>query len=92
MPPDPDGGRIERDTDTGEPTGTLRGTAFKLIGDVIPEHSLAEQKNALLAYQEMAAAAGITLVHDPMLDLESITAYNELAVVGEGFDSKNPSH
>jgi predicted amidohydrolase YtcJ len=74
------------------PPVSLEKLLFKLIEDVIPEHSLAEQKNALLAYQEMAAAVGITLVHDPMLDLESITAYNELAAVGEGFDSKNPSH
>ena len=29
--PDPEGGRIERDPDTGLPSGTLRETAFKLI-------------------------------------------------------------
>jgi hypothetical protein len=40
----------------------------------------------------MAAATGITLVYDPMLDPESIAAFNELAAAGEGFDSKNPSH
>ena len=77
---DPDGGRIERDPDSGEPTGTLREpSAFKLIEDVIPEHSLEERKNALLAYQDMAARVGITMVHDAMLDTESIAAYNELA-------------
>ncbi len=78
--PDPDGGRIERDPKTGEPSGTLRETAFKLIEDVIPEHSLEEQKNALIEYQKMAARAGITLVHDAMLDNESVKAYNELAM------------
>ncbi len=76
---DPDGGRIERDPETGEPSGTLRETAFKLIEDVIPKHSLEERKNALIEYQKMAAKAGITLVHDAMLDSVSITAYNELA-------------
>jgi len=80
---DPDGGRIERNPETGEPTGTLRETAFKLIEDVIPEHSLEEQKNALIEYQNMAVRAGITLVHDAMLDTESITAYNELAETGQ---------
>lgn len=77
--PDPDGGRIERDPKTGEPSGTLRETAFKLIEDVIPKHSLEEQKNALIEYQKMAAQAGITLVHDAMLDTESVLAYNELS-------------
>ena len=79
---DPDGGKIERNPDTGEPSGTLRETAFKLVEDVIPDHSLEERKNALMEYQKMAAKTGITLTHDPMLDTESITAYNELA--GEG--------
>ncbi len=81
--PDPDGGRIERNPETGEPTGTLRETAFKLIKDVIPKHSLEERKNALIEYQKMAAKAGITLVHDAMLDSVSITAYNELAEAGQ---------
>ena len=80
---DPNGGRIERDPVTGEPSGTLRETAFKLIEDVIPEYSLEERKNALIAYQKMAAEAGITLTHDPMLDTESVTAYNELAREGK---------
>jgi len=78
----PDGGRIERDPDTGEPSGTLRETAFKLVEDVIPDHSLEERKNALIEYQKMAVKAGITLTHDPMLDTESVTAYNELAREG----------
>ena len=80
---DPDGGRIERDPNTGDPSGTLRETAFKLIEDVIPKHSREERKNALLEYQKMAARAGITLVHDAMLDVESIAAYNELAQAGQ---------
>jgi hypothetical protein len=81
--PDPDGGRIERNPETGEPTGTLRETAFKLIEDVIPEHSREERKNALIEYQKMAARAGITLVHDAMLDAETTTAFNELAEAGQ---------
>ncbi len=79
---DPDGGRIERDPDTGEPSGTLRETAFNLVEDVIPDHSLEERKNALIEYQKMAAKAGITLTHDPMLETESVAAFNELAREG----------
>jgi len=81
--PDPAGGRIERDSETQEPSGTLRETAFKLVEDVIPDYALEERKNALVEYQKMAAKAGITLVHDPMLDAESITAFNELAREGK---------
>jgi len=77
--PDPEGGRIERDPETGEPSGTLRETAFKLVEGVIPDYTLEERKNALLAYQEMAARAGITMCHDAMLDAQAIAAFNSLA-------------
>ena len=77
--PDPDGGRIERGSETGQPSGTLRETAFKLIEGVIPDHSKEERKKALLAYQEMANRAGITMSHDAMLDVQAIAAFNALA-------------
>jgi len=77
--PDPEGGRIERDPKTGQPSGTLRETAFKLVESVIPDYSLEERKKALLAYQEMAIRVGITMCHDAMLDTQSIAAFNALA-------------
>ena len=78
--PDPVGGRIERDPETGHPSGTLREeTAFKLVEKAIPKYSLEERKNALLAYQDMATRAGITLSHDAMLDAQAISAFNILA-------------
>ena len=77
--PDPEGGRIERHPDTGQPSGTLRETATKLVESVIPEPSLEERKKALLAYQDMALSVGITLSHDAMLDAHSIAALNALA-------------
>ncbi len=77
--PDPDGGRIERHPETGEPSGTLRETAMNLIREALPDYTLEERKNALLAYQEMAAQAGITLSHDSMVDQPTIAAFNALA-------------
>lgn len=77
--PDPEGGRIERHPDTGQPSGTLRETAAKLIESVIPEPSLEERKKALLAYQDMALSVGIIMSHDAMLDVDSIAAFNALA-------------
>ncbi len=77
--PDPEGGRIERDPETGQPSGTLRETAFKLVESVIPDYSIEERKKTLLAYQEMANRVGITMSHDAMLDTQSIAAFNALA-------------
>lgn len=76
--PDPEGGFIGRDVKTGEPNGTLRETAMNLVKSVIPEYSTAERAQALLAYQEMAHAAGVTMTHDAMLDAQSIAAYKQL--------------
>ncbi|UCG11809.1 MAG: amidohydrolase [Deltaproteobacteria bacterium] len=80
--PDPVGGRIERDPETGEPSGTLRETAFRLVENVIPDYTLEERNNALLAYQEMASRVGITMSHDAMLEAQAITAFNALAKEG----------
>jgi len=80
--PDPDGGVIERHHETGEPSGTLRETASKLVDGVLPDYLLEERVNTLLAYQEMAHRAGVTMVHDAMLDDQSIAAFKDLE--GEG--------
>ncbi len=77
--PDPEGGRIERDPETGRPSGTLRETAFKLVESVIPDYSIEERKKTLFAYQEMATRVGITMSHDAMLETQSIAAFNALA-------------
>jgi predicted amidohydrolase YtcJ len=76
--PDPEGGLIERHPETGEPSGVLRETASKLIENVIPDYSIEERKNALLAYQEMANRAGLTMAHDAMLDALCIAAFKAL--------------
>jgi len=80
---DPVGGRIERDPETGEPSGTLRELAFKLVEDVIPDYTIEERKDALIAYQAMASQVGITTVHDPMFDPESTQVYRILAEDGK---------
>ena len=80
--PNPDGGVIGRDPETGEPNGTLRETASKLIDNVIPDYSIEERVNALLAYQEMANKAGVTMCHDAMLDEQSIAGYKVLQKKG----------
>jgi predicted amidohydrolase YtcJ len=80
--PDPEAGLIERRPGSSEPSGTLRETAMALIDKVIPDYSTGERKRALLAYQEMAARAGVTLSHDAMLEPQSIKAFKELEAEG----------
>jgi predicted amidohydrolase YtcJ len=61
---DPDGGTIERDLVTGEPTGILRGSAVALVRRVIPEKSF--EQRVLEAHLALARLAenGVTEVHD----------------------------
>jgi len=58
--PDPEGGVIERDPSTGEPTGTLRESATGLVGAVLPSFTTEERMTGLEAFQEMAAKDGVT--------------------------------
>ncbi|MCG6959949.1 amidohydrolase [bacterium BMS3Abin03] len=62
--PDPDGGLIIRDKNTGEPTGILKDNAMELVFKIIPPPSLEENvENALRAIEE-ANKLGITSVQD----------------------------
>jgi len=81
---DPKGGVIERDPVTGEPSGTLRESAMNLVTDTIPDYTVEEYKEAILYYQTVAAAYGITSAHEPfMKNGNAIAAYSELEKEGE---------
>jgi predicted amidohydrolase YtcJ len=79
--PDPPGGVIERDPDSGVPRGTLREAAMELVEGVIPDFNTAEEKVGLLAFQEMAAQRGVTSVLDAHSS-GSVKAYKELEAEG----------
>ena len=78
--PNPDGGVIEHDPITGEPTGTLRESAASLVAKLFPDYTIDELMKGYEAYQQMALAFGITMAHDADIDLESneIAAYKTL--------------
>ena len=78
--PNPDGGVIEHDPITGEPTGTLRESAASLVAKLFPDYSIDELMRGYIAYQKMALAFGITTAHDADIDLGSneISAYKTL--------------
>jgi len=62
--PDPPGGTIVRDPQTGEPTGILKDAAMSLIYRVIPEPSDHEYDEALRAALREAARVGVTSIQD----------------------------
>ena len=61
-PPDPAGGRIERDPLTGEPTGLLRDAAYYPLRDQL-HAALEDWKTAAAEAQEAALRLGLTGVH-----------------------------
>jgi predicted amidohydrolase YtcJ len=61
--PDPPGGVIVRDADTGEPTGILLERACKILSRALPRPTDAECAAALRAAMPLAWAAGITSIH-----------------------------
>ncbi|MCK5631140.1 amidohydrolase [Candidatus Bathyarchaeota archaeon] len=57
------GGWIDLDDDTGEPTGILRENALKLISDVLPKPNSDELTGFCLAACQKMVEEGITTVH-----------------------------
>jgi predicted amidohydrolase YtcJ len=80
--PDPEGGRIDRDPETGEPTGLLRETAQALAKEVIPPYTIEEIKEGLVAACNQLASWGITSFGDAAVVRDSMVAYQELAAEG----------
>jgi predicted amidohydrolase YtcJ len=76
--PAPEGGIIERDDITGEPSGTLRESAMDLMNELVPEFTIDQWRQGLLAYQEMAAACGVTGAMESMAD-RALGGYRSLA-------------
>ena len=67
---DPPQGIVERDPETGEPSGTLRDAAMLLVKDKLPPLSLAQRTNRVRAGIRLVHSVGITSVIEPGLDGE----------------------
>ena len=74
---DPPGGKIDRDSE-GEPTGVLRETALDLIYDVIPPDPSDQLDDDIREAGRRYLAAGITSVHDAMVDAKAFGTYMRL--------------
>ncbi len=71
--PQPAGGEIRRDKNTGEPTGILVDKAMPLVSSLVPDPTEKEIEASLLRALKEAARLGLTMVHD-------ITYKNDLKV------------
>ncbi|QOX63049.1 amidohydrolase [Anoxybacterium hadale] len=76
------GGVIERNPATGEPSGTFRENAIALFESSIPDYTVEQYKEGILAYQQEVLTYGITAYYEPMVNLGGsgnlLKAYNEL--------------
>ena len=75
--PDPEGGTIDRDPATGEPTGILRDLAMNIVAEVVPRPAPQEIERAALTALDHARRRGLTSVHDISLP-EHYETYEKL--------------
>ncbi len=81
--PDPDGGTIDRD-EHGNPTGVVREAALHLVRRVIPEPTVEQYKEALIAAGHDFLSKGVTSVAEAGIgDPRELLAYQELALEAE---------
>jgi len=73
--PDPDGGRIVRDPESGHPTGLLLERAMELVQRHIPAPDDEERAGLLHRALRKAASLGLTAVQDIALDWKEVSAY-----------------
>lgn len=84
--PDPAGGRIDRDSATGEAIGSLQEFAGDLVREHVPPYTLAAQVKGLKYALDMVNGYGITAFQDAGVDFEGLRgldAYRQLDEIGE---------
>ncbi|MCW4036411.1 MAG: amidohydrolase [Candidatus Bathyarchaeota archaeon] len=62
--PVPEGGRIDRDPETGKPTGVLRGGARQALRELIPPPTIGQLRKGINLAAEKFLARGVTSVSD----------------------------
>jgi len=81
--PDPSDGRIERDPETGEPTGVLHeGAAYSYQDRHLPLPSRADWERAILKAQTHLHSLGITGWQDAWVTPDTLQAYRSLSESG----------
>ena len=76
--PDPAGGAIRRDPQTGEPTGELHERAQLILKKVVPEFNYIQLKDGIVFALNQCLERGVTTIHDIVRSGEPVRAYQEL--------------
>jgi len=75
---DPEGGRIDRDPETGEPNGVIRGGAMTLVWKAMPSTPPEALRKAVNLMADQFLARGVTSVSDAGVDdPQNIRVYQE---------------
>ena len=80
--PDPEGGEILRDPETGEPTGILIDAAEFLVTDKIPAPGPADLDRQLAAAAALAVSKGLTGVHEMGVTTDELAALQRAEASG----------
>lgn len=84
--PDPEGGVIQRDPETGEPAGLLQESAKDLIDGLRPSYTKEQYKDAIVWLQSWFNSIGLTTIYDALIPVDDenyYMAYQELAEEGK---------
>ncbi len=81
--PDPPRGRIERDPESGEPSGTLREAAMALVGRLLPPPSLDERLAGWRLARDQLLARGVTALQEANATEAVLETYAAAAERGE---------
>jgi hypothetical protein len=76
--PDPAGGHIRHDPQTGEPTGELHERAQLILRKVAPEFNYLQLKDGIVFALNQCLQRGVTTVHDIVRYAEPVRAYQEI--------------
>ena len=80
--PDPPHGRIERDPSTGEPSGTLRESAVRLVSRHLPPRTAREREDGLRLALKLANGFGLTSLQEADASEDILEAYRALDAAG----------
>ena len=81
--PDPVGGRIDRDPQTGEPLGALQDSANSLVSSLAPPTTFEDMVDGLRYALELLNGYGITSLQDASVRGNSLSVYRTLDESGE---------
>jgi len=81
--PDPAGGHIKHDPQSGEPTGELHERAQLIVKKVAPEFNYLQLKDGIVFALQQCLERGVTTVHDIVRYAEPVRAYQEIYKEGK---------